>query len=313
MSTQALEAPTVSKTDFAPITESDLIWWTDKISTLDWVFAVTYAESAPHEYICDRTEGMSHNDFERASRIIHTFGRPQKFFKWTRIYFEYDGWKYWTMDDDHREVTLINRGRASHIYGVQNAPETRSPFVTAYDPIATYWDDCYSLSAEEHKGFTTLADEATGGYRKCRTLDLGAGTGSALDLEITDAFRLTAIDPSGPMLNLLVRKHPLVARVEPMTFQAARVQRVLGGTRFDLVLALGGAGSYLTDDDWAAIPSYAEDRYILSVFADGEAPVAGDLTADEISRARAHASAFASNHGGRIERVGRFDVVVAHA
>ena len=79
MSTQALEAPTVSKTDFAPITESDLIWWTDKISTLDWVFAVTYAESAPHEYICDRTEGMSHNDFERASRIIHTFGRPRNF------------------------------------------------------------------------------------------------------------------------------------------------------------------------------------------------------------------------------------------
>lgn len=313
MSTQAMEIPTTETADIAPITESDLIWWVDKISTLDWVFAVTYADGAPHEYICDRTDGMSTDDLERASRVIHTFGAPQKLYKRTRVYFMHNGWKYWTMDDDHREVTLINRGRSSHIYGVQNAPETVSVFATAYDPIATHWDTSFGLSSEEREEFKALVDEVTDGYRKCRTLDLGAGTGAALDLEITDAFRLTAVDPSGPMLNMLVRKHPLVARVEPMPFQVARNRRVFAGMSFDLVLALGGSGSYLTDEDWIALPDHAKGRYVISVFAEGEGPVAGDLSTDEVSRARENAATFASTHGGHIEWVGRFDVAVAHA
>ncbi|MBX3097878.1 MAG: class I SAM-dependent methyltransferase, partial [Fimbriimonadaceae bacterium] len=198
-------------------------------------------------------------------------------------------------------------------YGVQNAPETVSAFVTTYDPIATHWDAAFGLNVEEREGFKALVYEVTDGNPKCRTLDLGAGTGAALDLEITDAFRLTAVDPSGPMLNLLVRKHPLVARVEPMPFQVARDRRVLAGTSFDLVLALGGSGSYLTDEDWIALPDHAKGRYVISVFAEGEWPVTGDLSTDEISRARENAASFASTHGGRIERVGRFDVAVAHA
>lgn len=294
----------------APIAQADLEWYLEKIPTLDWVYAVTYADGAPHEYITDKTEGMTHDDFVRAARVLHTFGEPQKFFKWTRIYLVHDGWKYWTMDGDHRDVNLINRGRAHHIYGVQNAPRTASTTPTAYDPIATYWDADYSATEEERAGFTALVDEVTGGYRKCRTLDLGAGTGLVLDLGLTEAFRLTAIDPSQPMLNELVRKHPLVARVEPMTFAEARERQVLGGTRFDLVLALGGAASYLTAEDWTALPQHAKARYVISVFADSEVPAAHDLAGAQTGAARERLRAFAAQHGGRVERVGRFDIAV---
>lgn len=312
MSMDAMETSTLTIADVKPITDADFNWWIEKIHRLDWVFAVTYADGAPHEYICDRTEGMTKEDFERAARVIHTFGEPQKFYKRTRIYFVHDGWKYWTMSDDHRKVTLVNRGRANHSYGVQNAPETRSAITTAYDPIATHWDTSFGLSREEQDGFIALVDRATGGHRKCRTLDLGAGTGASLDLGITESFRLTAIDPSGPMLNRLVTKHPLVARVEPMSFETARHRLVLGGTKFDLVLALGGAGSYLSVADWNELPTYANGRYVISVFADGEFPITNDLSANDLVRARDNASAFAFAHGGTIERVGRFDIVVIH-
>lgn len=134
-----------------PIFQSDLLWWQEKIPTIDWVFAVRYAEGAPHEYISDRTEGMSRSDFVRAARVIHTFGIPQKFFKWTRIYLIHEGWKYWTMDDEHSDVSLINRGRVDHVYGTQNAPSTLSDSATAYDGIATYWDAQFGASAEERK------------------------------------------------------------------------------------------------------------------------------------------------------------------
>lgn len=310
MMTNLLEATTIASTDIAPITEADLEWWHEKISTLDWVYAVTYAKSAPHEYIAERTEGMTKADFVRAARVIHTFGQPQKFYEWTRIYLVYDGWKYWTMHTDHRDVNLINRGLDHHVYGVQNAPRTLSATPTAYDSIATYWDAEFTLTPEESAGFLALANEVTGGYRRCRTLDIGAGTGIALDLELTDAFRLTAIDPSQPMLNDLVRKHPLVARVEPMTFTEARARRVLAATKFDLVLALGGSASYLTPDDWAALPQHAKGRYLLSVYAEGEAPVTVDLTPEQLSASRDALRAFTAERGGRVERVGRFDVAV---
>lgn len=293
----------------SPIAKNDLEWWQDKIVSLDWVFAVTYAEGAPHEYIAEWTEGMTKADFVRAARVIHTFGEPQKFFKSTRIYLVHDGWKYWTMDREHDDVTLINRGRAEHAYGVQNMPRTQSDFRTGYDGIATYWDHYFAATSEEQQGFVQVVDQVTGGYRKCRTLDIGAGTGLALDLGLTEAPRLTAIDPSQPMLNELVRKHPLVARVEARTFADTIARRHLAGTKFDLMLALGGSASYLAQHDWESIMQHARGRLVLSVYAEGEVPAADDLTLQQLADARVSLRQFASRHESKIARIGRFDTV----
>ena len=83
----------------------------------------------------------------------------------------------------------------------------------------------------------------TGGYGKFRALDIGCSTGLALDLGITESTRYVGIDPAQSMLNALVRRHPYLAGVYPMTFAEAVKRRVLGGTRFHLVLALGGSVS----------------------------------------------------------------------
>lgn len=298
---------TLESTNATAITEVDLSWWREKIQRLDWVFAVTYAEGAPHEYIADRTEGMNLDDFVRAARVIHRFGEPQKFYKWTRIYLIHDGWKYWTMNDDHRAVALINRGRVEHVYGVQNAPRTKSATTSAYDRIASCWDSAIGATADERSAIGRFTDEITSRYRKYRTLDIGAGTGLALDLRLTEPVRCTAIDPSQAMLNELVRKHPLIARVEPMTFAEVRKSRSLAGTKFDLVLALGGAASYLSDEDLSALPENSRGHYVLSTYAPGESPITGDLSEVELATARERVRQFALEHGGRIDHVGRFE------
>ena len=302
MTIMALES-----TALTAITDTDLMWWREKIQSLDWVFAVTYAEGAPHEYIAERTEGMKPDDFVRAARVIHRFGEPQKFHKWTRVYLVHDGWKYWTMNDDHRAVGLINRGRAEHVYGVQNAPRTKSEVMSRYDGIASYWDTELSATADERSAIVRFTDEIAGGYRKCRTLDIGAGTGLALDLKITEPVRCTALDPSQAMLNELVRKHPLIARVEPNTFTGVRESRALAGTKFDLVLALGGSASYLSGEDFAGMSKHSKGTFLLTAYGPGESPITGDLTEVELADAREQLRRFASQHDGRIEQVGRFE------
>ena len=57
------------------ITRDDLNWWLELAPTLDWTFAKTYAETAPHDYVVEgRTDGITHDDMVRAARVIHTFG-----------------------------------------------------------------------------------------------------------------------------------------------------------------------------------------------------------------------------------------------
>jgi len=294
-----------------PITQADLAWWLNKIHELDWVFAVTYAESAPHEYVCDRTAGMTPEDFVRACRVIRTFGVPKKYFKWTRIYLEDDaGWHYWDMEGaDPTTCNLINRARSSHVYGAQNAPNTAALRRTPYDGFATFWDHGIGATEHERDAFGALAAEL-GDFTRRRVLDVGCGTGLTLDLGITDAVRYTGVDPSQPMLNELVRKYPLVARIEPATLANALAGRSFGGTRFALVTALGGSASYLAEGEWEALSRLGEQSFLLSVYAEGEEPVTADLTHAQLGAARACLRTLASERGGRIERVGRFDVAL---
>ena len=59
-----------------------------------------------------------------------------------------------------------------------------------------------------------------GPYRQLppAVLDVGCGP-VAFDLELTTPDRYAGVDSSQPMLNMLVRKHPNVAAVYPMTIE----------------------------------------------------------------------------------------------
>ena len=94
------------------ITQDDLTWWLELAPTLEWTFAKTYAETAPHHYIVEgRTPGLTHEDTVRAARVIHTFGSPGKYYSLTKIYLvSADGkYRWWTEDNLFTDTTLVNR------------------------------------------------------------------------------------------------------------------------------------------------------------------------------------------------------------
>jgi hypothetical protein len=263
------------------ITRDDLNWWLDMEARLDWQFATTYAEGAPHEYVvADKTPGFTHADVVRAAHVIRTFGEPAKFYNTTRIYLTTPmGWKHWDMQGGHidgSEITLINRGRAEHVYGVQNAPRTASGIESAYEGVATTWDAEHGMTDDEKAETASLIGEVFGD-RLWRTLDVGCGTGWPLDLGLADSVRYVGIDPSAAMLNTLVAKHPHLAGVHPMKFSDVIERRVLCGTKYDTVLALGGSASYLAPDDIAALRGVAKGPMLLMHYAPGEVPVTVDL------------------------------------
>lgn len=271
------------------ITRADLNWWLDLEPELDWRFAVTYAESAPHEYVAaTTTRGLDSRDFARAAHVIQTFGEPMKFYRQTRIYLTTPmGWKHWTMDKDLDQTGLVNRGRAEHVYGVQNMPRTASGSGSPYDAYASTWDSFYSMTEVEQHEVTTVIRNVFG-ERLGRTLDIGCGTGWPMSMGLVESVRYVGVDPSTAMLNALVARHPLVAGVHPTTWADVTRRRSLCGTRYDTVLALGGSASYLAPSEIAQIQERALRGALLMHYSPGQVPVTNDLdptAADESLRA----------------------------
>lgn len=222
------------------ITHTDLDWWLALAAKVKWTFAKTYAETAPHSYVVlDRTLGATEEDYVRAGRVIHTFGRPGKFYGMTSIYLTSpDGrLKWWTMDRDVAQTTLINQAATDRLYGVQNAPATDSELETEYDFIATFYDTLHPVADARVIALREAVSTLTGDYRPS-VLDVGCGTGRVLDLPLTTADRYAGVDPSQPMLNQLVRKHPHVAALYPMSIERALADRIFTPGQFEIVTAL---------------------------------------------------------------------------
>ena len=285
------------------ITRTDLSWWLDLEQELDWQFATTYADGAPHEYVASpRTEGLDVADYARAAHVIQTFGEPMKFYKSTRIYLRTPmGWKHWTMDADLDETKLVNRGRVEHVYGIQNMPVTRSDAESSYDAFASIWDKKFALTeAERSQAIQFIRDVF--GDKLWRTLDVGCGTGWPVTVGLVDPVRYVGIDPSTAMLNALVAKHPILACVHPMSWATATRQRVLCGTRFDTVLSLGGSASYLTPEEVIELAARGKRGAIVMHYTEDEMPITDDL--DPVSAAASLAAA--TEIAEKQLRVGRF-------
>lgn len=239
------------------ITRTDLEWWWDFAAAREWTFAKTYATSAPHHYIVqDRTPGVTHGEMVRASRVIHTFGVPGKYYGQTKIYLTSpDGQlRWWTEDASLEGTTLVNQASTDRQYGIQNAPDTVSGIDSPYDSLATTWDAEHPAQDGEAERVRAFLAAYRGKFPP-HVLDLGCGTGRVLDLGLVGAETYAGLDVSQGMLNMLVRKHPRVAAVYPMDAREAIERGLFTPGQFDWV--------FLDD----AIPLSAEQSDRVRTFA----------------------------------------------
>ena len=71
------------------------------IADSTWVFAKTYADTWPHEYIVrERVDGAL---FRELAEHIDTCGYERNFYSKKVIYWDYDGYTYWHLEN------IINR------------------------------------------------------------------------------------------------------------------------------------------------------------------------------------------------------------
>ena len=94
-------------------TAEECSWARSFIAERSWREAVTYRETAPHEYVVRNweTDEKGSRDFERFISLIRRFGYADFFYKVRHIYWTIDEFKYWTMGWPVPETTVINRAR----------------------------------------------------------------------------------------------------------------------------------------------------------------------------------------------------------
>ena len=100
------------KPEKKPIPEDVLAKLREIITKANWVFAKTYAKTAPHEY-CLR-EGMKRgdvpkDDMQLLANCIWDYGYQEYFHTYLQTYIDIDDHKYWSMDPTPEKTDLINR------------------------------------------------------------------------------------------------------------------------------------------------------------------------------------------------------------
>lgn len=133
-------------------------------------------------------------------------------------------------------------------------PSTDFGVATSYDSLATAYDRLNPTPAEMARTIRDVVASLSGDFPPA-LLDVGCGTGRVLDLGITTPDRYAGVDPSQPMLNQLVRKHPGVGAVYPMRIEEALSKRLFTPGQFEIVTALLHDEERVGDD---VVPELAE-------------------------------------------------------
>lgn len=79
----------------------------EKLKKQKWIFAKTYAKTAPHEYFL---KIQNEELFLELKRRIEKLGIDEKFYKTTFRYYYHGEYKYWCYDD------LVNRDKKNKTY-----------------------------------------------------------------------------------------------------------------------------------------------------------------------------------------------------
>jgi SAM-dependent methyltransferase len=207
----------------------------------------------PHFYTL-RKRWARDEDFVRTATYIRERGYPTMFEGRPYTQLDVNEHFYWTMPGPMRGCVLINRK-------VRQEP-------AAYDVLAPRYDVLFSDSASAEKNATV--GEWLGDLTDKSVLDVGCGTGLLLDVVHGAPTDYTGIDPSRTMLDELVRKHP-----ERQDQVICTPLRSFVGKRYDLVAALFGTASYLSDEDLERVGQLLNPggRMLLMFYAPDYNPV----------------------------------------
>jgi hypothetical protein len=85
------------------------------IDSADWVFAKTYAKTAPHEYAVREKYPCLEDEFVYFVKFIREHGYTEEFWSKTYIYYDVGTYKYWTMGNPIDETTIINRAAVKSV------------------------------------------------------------------------------------------------------------------------------------------------------------------------------------------------------
>ena len=86
------------------------------IETEKWTFAKTMPEW-PHEYLV--RERVDERLFLQMVEHIRKFGYEGKFYSETFVFFDHNGFIYWTMGEPIEETIIINRTQKENSYEVR--------------------------------------------------------------------------------------------------------------------------------------------------------------------------------------------------
>ena len=86
------------------------------IETEKWTFAKTMPEW-PHEYLV--RERVDEQLFLKTVEYIRKFGYEGKFYSKPIVYFDHNGYTYWTMGAPIEETIIINRTKKENSYEVR--------------------------------------------------------------------------------------------------------------------------------------------------------------------------------------------------
>ncbi len=183
-----------------------------------WRFAKTMPD-IPHEYVLkDRWEGAVR--FERVAAYLKERGRRERWRRWWNHYLYLSGYKYWALPVE--DATVLNRQRV-------DGPSPYDEWAEDYDGMflaREYLDENWAL-------FKTLD-------LRGRVLDVGCGTGLAVEWGDIPPERYVGIDPSKGMLQRFAWKHPrYAASLRCCPFED------YWGRGFDTVIALYGVAGWV--------------------------------------------------------------------
>ena len=189
---------------------------------------------APHSYTLKRT-WESEELFVEALRKMRAVERVEEFFRgWWYRRFTANGYKYWTMGAGLDHI-LVNRA----IHDSDSDP---------YAAIA----DSYDLGVHSRKSDVERSERVYGALEiglDADILDIGCGTGTLVDFRFRDISPecYTGIDPTRGMLGVFADKHlEFRDRLVRTRFEDYWPKP---GQKFDLVVGLCGAPSYIGEPD----------------------------------------------------------------